>query len=288
MKNKIFTSFYTSTLNGIESIKKSLILFDDVIIPAPKNAIEKQIDIFSDNHSDVKRYLNKHLFSLVEINHTFSSYVTELLTYFGKYHFENWLNPTFEEEVGEFIDQTQAEISWHQSLKLDSVLLSQFVTNKLKVPTYIESAEFLFLKDPPDNLASVISDSSFYDMFDYVVPDPSNLDWLELIYLLNDNRFIAFREKLRLCIENKVPISQRYLEDLIQFFEKQFPEKLDMAVALKGIDTAIGSLIPIYGPGKALHDIYKIDKTFKRYSWVSLVHDIKKQIQKFEEEEDSG
>lgn len=285
MKKTGFTSFYSATLlKGIESIKRSLLLFDDVILPAQKSAIENQIDIFSDKRPAVKKYLNKHLLSLDLFGVNYSSYITELMTYFGKYHFKNWLNPSFEEEVGEFIDQTHAEISWNHSLKLDSVLLAQVISNDLEIPTYFESTEISIIQNPPCVFAKAISETVFDEIFDCLIPDPSNLDWQELVDLLKDKKFISFRENLHLCIENQTVLSKKYLEDMILFFNQNFPKNLNMKVALKGIDAGIGSIIPIYGPGKALYDIYKIDNTYKRYYWLSIVHKVIEQAQQSEKD----
>lgn len=266
-----YVSFYSATLNGIESTKRCLLLFDSLVVPATENAVGKQIEIFSGKYPYVKNYLSNHLIPLERLGSNYSDLVNEMMLYFRKYHYENWLNPQFEEEIGGFMTQVQAEISWIHSLRRDSILLSQIVAKDREVPNYWHDSEFSYLRNPTEPAQDVVCEATFNEIFDRVIPDPSCLDWNNLVDILEMPEFHSFREKLWSSMQTRTPLSEEYLETLEEFFRRNFPDDLEEAISLNVLEASAGLFIPVIGPAKSLYKIVNDIADHKEFSWISVV-----------------
>jgi hypothetical protein len=282
MENKMnprgFVSYYNATLDGVESTKRALTLFESIAIPCSKATLMRQIENFSNGDSGLVSYLTERLVPLTELQPDFAPWLSELASYFGKYHFENWLQPYFEEEVGEFGDQAGAEVSWHHSLQLDSFLLTTEITRRLELTPLVNEVELLQQQGKQVFETAGVKDSKVKEVFDIGFPDVALLDWPEFLRIARDPAFQAFQAKVRECLESGTPLSRAYLTDLECFFESRFPTSLDQSVVGIGVEAVIGTVLPIYGPAKALYDIYRTDRAYRRYSWLGFAMRVRNEI----------
>jgi len=276
MKSKGLISFCSATLNGIESTKRALFLFDTVVVPSATSAIEKQVEIFSEKHPFVKRYLRNHLVPVSQFGNDYADHVAELMHLFGKYHFKNWLQPYFEEEVGEFIDQKQAELSWYLSLRVDSIFFSQEIAHNLKIPAFVEDVELSYLKYPPESIKDALSEIALNGIFDQTLPDPSLLDWPVLVEILKETNFSNYRKKIWECMNKRTPLSNEYAENLKEFCRENLPGNINMEVSAIGLEAILSFIFPAFGPFKALHNVFKKHRKHRKYSWIGVVHKIEK------------
>lgn len=277
MENCGLLSFYSGAFHGWETTKESLFLFNKVIISSTENALNKQIEIFSESDAKVKTYLNNHLIPLSKIKPEYSEYIDLLLDFFGKYHYENWLQPYFEEEIGEFIDQSQAEISWYHSVKAYSLEFSNILFKSQISPIYLAEDEYDDLKGVKKKEEGIIESNSFADAFDPIFPDPTCLEWPELVELFDDPEIFKFRDTLWQCISDKQKISHKYIDALERFFTQNFSDEVLKSNFLEFGEAAIGALNPLYGPFKALYSSSKRADSYNRFSWIKFLQRIKRQ-----------
>lgn len=278
MKPGGFVSYYNATLDGVESTKRALTLFKSIAIPCSRATLMRQIERFSNGDSGLRSFLTERLFPLTELQPEFAPWLSELASYFGKYHFENWLQPYFEEEVGEFSDQAGAEVSWHHSLQLDSFLLTTEITRSLEITPLVNEVELPRQQEKQVFEPAGVKDAKVRELFDTGFPDVALLDWPEFLSIARDPDFPAFQAKVRECLERGTPLSRAYLTDLESFFTGKFSTSLNRSVVGIGVEAAIGTVLPIYGPAKALYDIYRTDRAYHHYSWLGLAVRVRNEI----------
>jgi len=276
METKGFLSFYSATREGVESSKRALFLFDTVIVPTTEKALHKQIGIFSRKYPYVKNYLLNHLITLDSLGKDYADYIQELMLYFGKYHYENWLNYDFEKEVGDFMTQDEAMISWVWSLRAESIMLSQLVKQRHKIPSYWHDTEISALSDSDKFSKKIISQISFDKIIDKFIPDPTCFAWTKLVDIIESPGFVNLRAKLWSLIQTRTPLSEEYLKTLEEFFEKNYPNDLEAKIWLNIIEMSGGLLLPPVGIAKALHATVKHIINHKKYSWLDIVCQMRK------------
>ncbi len=273
-----YLSFFAAALNGIASSKRSLVLFDKVIIPSTESGVERQIEVFSGKYGFVKNYLKDRLIPLVRLDKDYSAAIDEMVDYFGKYHFNNWLSPVYEEVFGDPGSPTGAEVNWEANLRLWSVLLSRTVTADKRVPTYGDDLELLKLNDFKGVEGSPIisAKTTVNDIYDGVIPDPAYLEWDELVDILEDPAFPRFREKLWSSVQEGVRLSDEYMRSLEEFFSTNFPSDLLGEISINISEGVVGLVFSPLGVLKSLYSIATAVGAHKEFSWLTVVFKMKK------------
>ncbi len=276
---KLLLSFYSATLAGRESVKRSLLLADCVVVPTSRRNLDKEMAGFADGNRTVRAYLGEHLLPLCELAPQYDAVVSEMLEYFGRWHSCRWLSPDFEQTVGDFLDQTQAEISWAWSVRLDSLLLSKRVHECLGLPAFSDASEEMLAKLPAQGSSPTrsiaITDAHLIETTKACIPDVADYNWDGLVAALGHGSVQPFRSTLWASARATASLRDEYVKALEAYFRETFQESRASEVAAIAGDAVIGTVLPPLGPLKALYEFFETQDRHKRYSWLSVVQRLK-------------
>ncbi len=277
--NKTSVTFASFIYGQSWSVKKSLLLSDQIVLPLTNESTSKFISDISVENSKLSSCFSSCIASLESIigADTYKHWVTPLINWFNpKYNIAMGVVPGCDSVSGVF-NKMGGHIWGFYSIY--SCLYSAHLYDKYGIPCLSMKEEIESLERYIETSGVEKADSSLFDtIFSLASPDVDSLSWEHIADIRSHKHFKSLMGKMTtLRSQELIKRGSAYetiLKDLFSFIGDVSPN-LKQSI-FKGIITNL-PIPPInpFGVSEAIKDIAKNKKLEKRYGYLFLLQELK-------------